>query len=76
MSHRANTSFLKDNLDEKTLWSMRQPDERRILVVDDEPMIRNILKAVVEAEGFSGYCSKWSRGSGALTERPLSDGPY
>jgi putative nucleotidyltransferase with HDIG domain len=26
--------------------------ERRILIVDDEPMIRNILKTVVEAEGF------------------------
>ena len=31
---------------------MRQTDEQRILIVDDEPMIRNILKTVVEAEGF------------------------
>jgi putative two-component system response regulator len=52
MLHQVNTSVLKDNLDRKTLWSMRQTDEQRILIVDDEPMIRNILKTVVEAEGF------------------------
>ena len=52
MLRQANTSLLKDSFDENTLWSMRQMEEQRILIVDDEPMIRNILRTVVEAEGF------------------------
>ena len=35
-------------------WDLKVSDQQRILIVDDEPMIRNILKTVVEAEGFKG----------------------
>jgi putative nucleotidyltransferase with HDIG domain len=44
-----------NNVQERTAGNGRcdgNSMERRILIVDDEPMIRNILKTVVEAEGF------------------------
>jgi putative nucleotidyltransferase with HDIG domain len=52
MLHPVDTTVLKDHSVENIRWSTRPGEEQRILIVDDEPMIRNILKTVVEAEGF------------------------
>jgi putative two-component system response regulator len=55
MLHQVDDMVLKDHYAENIRWSPNQAaDEQRILIVDDEPMIRNILKTVVEAEGFRG----------------------
>src|SRR5262245_14037396 len=52
MLHPVDMTALKDYFAENMCWTMNSREEQRILIVDDEPMIRNILKIVVEAEGF------------------------
>jgi cyclic di-GMP phosphodiesterase len=52
MLQPVDASPLKNHLAEKVRWSPGLRTDERILIVDDEPMIRNILKTVVEAEGF------------------------
>lgn len=52
MLHPVDTTILKDRFVENMRWDTNHRKEQRILIVDDEPMIRNILKIVVEAEGF------------------------
>jgi len=52
MLHQMGTTVPEDHFGEKIRWNANQAHEQRILIVDDEPMIRNILKTVVEAEGF------------------------